>query len=328
MLPASVLAVLVLAAIVLTTALVCAKGGKKGGFVLPKFGNGDAKFFGDGIITSVYSRLTMLDMNGNVTKDYGVSSNWIDGIPEEGIIICGSFENKTEVLKLDENNDIAEQIPFPQGDVLFIDPTINRIDGRYYATVTEIEGSVNNASPDVENGFYTIHMFVSDDYKHWEPLSDIAFEQANLEDVDIRYSGGTIYACYEKEVVDKGDSSIVVKTSVDHGKTWSEAVTLLEADCDHEPVSFLPDGDGYRLYYSCDKDDRGGSYMSGKIYYARFDGDFHCLEMDIRIKTDTDEGILWYDYDESGGQARYLFAGNYLTDNDMIVEVRPLKRAP
>ena len=71
------------------------------------------------------------------------------------------------------------------------------------------------------------------------------------------------------------------------------------------------------------------SDISGMLReYAWFDGDFHCLEMDIRIKTDTDEGILWYDYDESGGQARYLFAGNYLTDNDMIVEVRPLKRAP
>lgn len=293
-------------------------------FTIPQCGNGDAKFFGKGIITSIGGQLTLLDLSGETVKRFDVNSNWIDGIDEEGIIIYGNFYCETGLLKLDENYNITEQNVILQGGALNIDPTITKINGQYYITVTEINGNVNNSTADVENGLYTVHMLVSDDCAHWEPLSDIAKEHANLEDVDIRFSNGVLYACYEQEVLDKGDSSIMVRHSEDYGRTWSPAITLLEPDCDHEPVSFIPNEDGFTLYYSCDLEDRGGTYMSGRIYSAHYNRDFECIEKDQRIKTNTKEGILWYDYAEIDGKAFYLFAGNYLTDNDMIVEVTSL----
>lgn len=296
-------------------------------FTIPGCGNGDAKFFGDGIITSIGGQLTLLDLSGQVVKRYDVYSNWIDCIDDESIIIYGNFNCETGLVKLDRNREPVEHNLIFQGGTLNIDPTITKIDGRYYVTVTELVGNVNNASAEAENGVYTIRMFVSDDCAQWEPLSEIAREQANLEDVDIRFSDGVLYACYEQEVLDKGDSAIVVRYSEDLGKTWSAPITLLEPDCDHEPVSLIPDSEGFTLLYSCDLEDRGGSYMSGKIYSARFNRDLKCVEKDINIKTHTTEGILWYDYVETGDSAYYLFAGNYNTGNDMIVEKRALDRA-
>ena len=55
------------------------------GFRLEHFGNGDAKFFCDGIITGK-GHLMLLGLDGNIKKEYDdLAVNWIDGIEEEGL---------------------------------------------------------------------------------------------------------------------------------------------------------------------------------------------------------------------------------------------------
>lgn len=291
------------------------------GFRLEGFGNGDTKFFGDHIITG-RGNLLLLDLSGNIEREYdGIAVNWLDGIEDEGLIVYGNFNCEHGIVRLDPESMEATEIYKQSSGKLWIDPTLAKHGDRYYATFTEIDGNVNIADPEVENGLYTIRLFASDNLADWEELPDIVSEKHNLEDVDLSIYDEVMYVTYEKEVVDKGDSAIVLRTSTDLGQSFGDEIILLEADCDHEPVAFLKEGDGFSLLYSCDLENRGASYMGGKIYKALYDSDFNCLEKDIAIETDTDEGLLWYDYRESGDEARYLFAGNYLTQNNMILEI-------
>lgn len=135
------------------------------------------------------------------------------------------------------------------------------------------------------------------------------------------YHEGRIYVCYEKEVLDKGLSEINFKYSDDLGASWSEEINLLPAECDQEPVSFIPEENGFRLLYSSDKENPGRSYMGGCIYYARFDKDYRMTEKDIKMETKTKEGLLWYDYAEYNDGDYYLFAGDYLDTNGLILEI-------
>ena len=209
-----------------------------------------------------------------------------------------------------------------ESDNLLIDPTISRINERYYATVTEIKGVVNNSNPDVANGEYWIHLYVSDDLITWSQISDIEHMNNNLEDVDFIEMDGNLYAIYEKEELDKGNSAILMKSSGDYGVTWSDSKVLIEADCDHEPVGLYRDLDRYILCYSCDKEASGKSYMGGRAYYSVFDEDWNLIDKDLVINTETPIGILWYDYTIVDGKEYFLFAKDYFTTCDMIVEFR------
>ena len=68
------------------------------------------------------------------------------------------------------------------------------------------------------------------------------------------------------------------------------------------------------------------SYMGGCIYYARFDKDYRMIEKDIKLETKTKEGLLWYDYAEYNDGDYYLFAGDYLDTNDLILEIKKKMR--
>ena len=291
-------------------------------FELEKFGSGDIKFYGNGIICGK-NHLYLLDLDGKTIKEYPeLAVNWIDGISDEGIVIYGNFAKETGIVRLDEDKNIKEQLYNNRSENLRIDQTINRFDDKYYMTATEIEGNVNNSDPAKKCGKYTIRLFRSDDAVNWTELPDVAVADNNLEDVDVSYADGRIYVCYEKEKIDKGDSAIVLKYSDDKGQSFCDEKLLIEADCDHEPVSFFKDGDEYVLLYSCDKDDRGSSYNGAKIYSARYDKNFNCIEKDREIATETKEGLLWYDYMVNGDTEYYLFAGNYITENNMILGSR------
>ena len=288
-------------------------------FELEKFGSGDIKFYGDEIICGK-NHLYLLDFEGKTVKEYPeLAVNWIDGIPEEGIVIYGNFAKETGIIRLDEDKNIKEQLYNNKSENLRIDQTINHFGDKYYMTATEIEGNVNNSDPTKSCGKYTIRLFCSDDAVNWTLLSDVAVADSNLEDVDVSYVDGRLFVCYEKEIIDKGDSAIVLKYSDDEGHSFCEEKVLIEADCDHEPVSFISDKDGYVLLYSCDKDNRGSSYNGAGVYEARYDKDFNCIEKDKKIETETKEGLLWYDYMVKGDTEYYLFAGNYITENNMIL---------
>ena len=187
-------------------------------FEISNLHNGDAKFMGKNIITSVKSKLTLIDLNGNIIKTFeSVNSSWVDAIDDEKIIIYGNSDKQIGIVMLDDNyNMVSNNIIF-ESDNLLIDPTISRINERYYATVTEIKGAVNNSNPDVANGEYWIHLYVSDDLITWSQISDIEHMNNNLEDVDFIEMDGNLYAIYEKEELDKGNSAILMKSSGDYG---------------------------------------------------------------------------------------------------------------
>lgn len=286
--------------------------------------NGDAKFYKEMLITSVGGKLCVYDLDGNLVDKYDdINVNWLDTLEEENIIIYGNGNNELGIVQLDDNQSIISNSIIINSDKLMIDPTIIKIKDSYYITYTEIEGTINNPDPNGENGKYTIWLYRSTDLKNWEVVSEIADEQNNLEDIDIAYFSNKFYVFYEKEMVDKGNSSIVLKVSKDSsGQEWEDEKVLIDSDCDHEPASVVPTKNGYRIYYSCDKNAIGESYMGGEIFCADFNSDFELINKDIPIGTENKTGILLYDFTEIDGKEMFLYSKDYLTNCDMVVEER------
>lgn len=294
--------------------------GREEPLVISKMHNGDAKFYKDKIVTSVDSVLTLVDGKGQIRKYPGVCANWIDTIEEKNLLVYGNGRKEIGLVRFDEKDDVLSDETLFQGDNLKIDPTISENEGEYYLTFTEIKGTVNNADPDKRNGEYTLHLYRSKDLKKWEHISDIARENNNIEDVDIVFDGGKMMAVYEKEIIDKGKSSIVLKCSEDKGCSWSEEKVLLEHEADQEPAVFEKADNGWRLYYSSDIAASGETYMGASTYYASFDPEFGLKEKDKPIRSGTKKGILLYDVRRRHGKTRLLYSRNYLTDCDLVAE--------
>ena len=292
-------------------------------FELSNLHNGDAKFFGDEIITSVNGKLNIIGLDGELIKKFdSVKANWLDCVSDERIIIYGNFDKEIGIVSLDEKYNLSFNNIILESDNLLIDPTINKIEDRYYITVTEIKGTVNNSNPSSKNGEYWIHLYESDNLRTWNYITDIEHRNNNLEDIDMIYNDDMFYAIYEIEELDKGNSSIVLRSSEDKGKTWSEPKILIESDCDHEPVGAYKDFDKYILCYSCDKECPGKSYMGSKAYYSVFDKNWNCIKKDINIATESEKGILWYDYMIFNDIEYFLFSKDYFSTCDMVVEYR------
>lgn len=116
-----------------------------------------------------------------------------------------------------------------------IDPSILKAGGRYYITATYIDGIINNADPDKLNGRYTVKLYVSEDMKQWDYVSDIVDVYFNVEDVRLYNYNGKLQIVYEQELVDQGRSSVRIKESEDFGVTWGESRMLLDYDGDNDP---------------------------------------------------------------------------------------------
>lgn len=291
---------------------------------MPNLNNGDAKFFNENIITSINGQLTLIDIKGNIMNQYEqIKANWIDTIENERIVIYGNFDKEIGIAKFDENYQLLSNHIVMHTNNLQIDPTIIKVKDSYYATMTEIEGNINNADLNNDNGIYTIHLYKSDNLLDWNFISNIRSEKYNLEDVETLYSNNHFSVIYEQEVVDKGKSAVYLIESIDaEGKAWNNPKVLLEATCDHEPAKVISIGNEYELYYSCDKKHPGESYLGAKMYYAQYDKDFNLKKQDIEIPSITQKGILLYDVKKLEDKIQFLFAGNYLTDFDLIVEER------
>ena len=291
-------------------------------FTIPDLHNGDAKFLGEKIITGISGNLSLIDMDGKIERTYGTNASWIDAVDAERVIVYGNFNHEIGILTLDEEWNVISDKIVMRTDHLQIDPTITRIDDLYYMTATEIDGTVNNEKRGTRNGLYTIHVYTSENLTDWTLLSDISSQRNNLEDIDLIVHGDMLLAVYEEETVDKGNSSIVLKQSSDQGRTWSEPIVLLESDSDHEPVGLYREENRWVLYYSSDLAAPGESYMGGKAYKAFYDDNFICTQKDILIKTETETGILWYDYTVREDTEYYLFAKDYMTTCDLVLECR------
>lgn len=285
--------------------------------------SGDAKFYKDDIITSVGGHLAIYDKDGKLKKKFSdIDSNWIDCFEDEKIIVYGNGKKQIGILQLDNHENAKKNEIVMETENLQIDPTILKVNGKYYMTATEIIGTVNNADKNAENGRYILHLYQSEDLSHWSHVSDVVDEKHNIEDVDVAYLNDKFYITYEQETVDKGDSSIHIAVSDDpDGKKFSNHQELIKANCDHEPATFVQlDSSKYRLYYSCDKNNRGESYQKSQAFYADFDKDWNIISQDNLVNTETKNGILLYDVRAFDGKLQYLYARNYLTDCDLVVE--------
>ena len=286
--------------------------------------NGDAKFYNDYIVTEVQGKLVIYDMNGNQIKSFSdINANWIYCMPQENYIIYANSDCQIGLLKVDDSfNIISNRIIMTTANMQ-IDPTLIKVQDTYYLTATEIQGTANNADINAENGTYTLHLFKSTDLTNWSLVQDVITAKNNIEDVDIMYLNHKFYITFEKEIVDKGDSSLNVAT-IDTTQANKTTITqLIPADCDHEPASVKATKNGFRVYYSCDKNYPGESYSGSQIFYSDYDLNWNPISIDCPVETETQKGILLYEVkDGNHGKQYYLYSQDYLNDDNMIVEMQ------
>ena len=298
-------------------------GAAENGFTLEQYHNADAKFIGDGIITSVDEGIRILDLKGREIQSYdGLSASWLyvqEGDSGEWDVAYSNHANETHILRLSSEYEMLEDQRVLATDTLAIDPILVRVDDGWLLTHTTIEGTINNPDPDGENGVYTVKLYRSEDLDHWEYVTDVIRREQNLEDGDIRYVDGTLYYFFEMENYDKGPSAICAMTSKDGGKTWSQVKELLPAVADNEMANCEPTDTGWRLYVSSDYACVGESYQGASVYYADYTPELDPVQTYKRSRMPDNEAVRLYDVKETDGQIYFLFARNFLTDCDLLL---------
>ena len=296
-------------------------GAAENGFTLEQYHNADAKFIGDGIITSVDEGIRILDLKGCEIQSYdGLSASWLyvqEGDSGEWDVAYSNHANETHILRLSSEYEMLEDQRVLATDTLAIDPIL--VDDGWLLTHTTIEGTINNPDPDGENGVYTVKLYRSEDLDHWEYVTDVIRGDQNLEDGDIRYVDGTLYYFFEMENYDKGPSAICAMTSKDGGKTWSQVKELLPAVADNEMANCEPTDTGWRLYVSSDYACVGESYQGASVYYADYTPELDPVQTYKRSRMPDNEAVRLYDVKETDGQIYFLFARNFLTDCDLLL---------
>lgn len=290
-------------------------------FFLEKYANADAKFYNDYIITSVDEGVYMLDFDGNVVKYYdGLKASWMYTYPEEGLVVYSNHDNETHLLKLDENMDMVSDEVILTSELLAIDPTICKVGDTYLVTHTTIEGTINNPDPNGDNGIYTLELFASKDLKEWEHRTTITSQKQDIEDIDMLYYSNKLHCIYEKENYDKGPSKICMRYSEDAGYTWSDEQVLIENGSDNEPSCLIREYDGWRLFYSSDKENPGESYNGASAYSAFFDADFmYISEYDEKVNIKDNLSVRLYEVKEKDGKLYFMFAHDYMKDKDFVL---------
>lgn len=292
------------------------------GFFLKKYANADAKFYNEYIITSVDEGVCMLDFDGKVVKSYEeLKASWMYAYPEEGLVVYSNHDNETHLLKLDENMDMISDEVIMSTDLLAIDPTICKAGDTYLVTHTTIDGTINNPDPNGENGSYTLQLYYSEDLKTFEHRTTIISEKQDIEDIDMVYDEGRLYCFYEKENYDKGPSKICMRISVDEGISWSEENILIENGGDNEMACLLKEDDGWRLFYSSDKERPGESYHGASAYSAFFDADFqHIPEYDEKVDMKDNLNVRLYEVKQIEDKLYLMFANDYMTDKNFVLK--------
>lgn len=287
---------------------------------LNEYHSGDSKFLTeDELIASKDGKLQILNLNTKEETPVNIESNWIDCLLNEKVIVYSNSKNQTGICQLDdENKVILNQIIF-EDETLHIDPSIVKIEETYYLTSTKIQGNVNNADLNQENGLYTVQLLRSKDLKHWEYVTDIVSKDQNLEDVELIDDFGILRLIFEKESVDKKESSICMMESQDNGLTWNNEKELIPNNADNEPASFYKQNDAYYLFYSSDIENPGKSYTGASGYVTKFDDRFSQVETK-KLETKYTENLLLYQVIMTDESLTLLYSHDYLNRNDLCVE--------
>lgn len=292
-------------------------------FNISQLHNGDAKLLSDRyVVTSVNGQLTFISPEGKIiNQDKNVNVNWCDVCEEDRFIVYGNWQKQIGICRYDEDyNVVSNEIVMEIQETLGIDPVVCKVEGRYFITVTHIVGNINNADINSENGTYTIKLYSSDDLKNWIEVSEVVSAGNNLEDIDLNYYDSKLFVTYEKELVDKKESSINLLISENMGESWSENIMLIEANADNEPAAFVHMEDSYYLYYSSDIDDPGETYEKSKVRVAEFDEKFNQVGESKKLELYNSEGDLLYDVYIDKDKIYCLFAKHYLSDCDLVLE--------
>lgn len=288
-------------------------------FKIDKLKNGDAKFYNDKYIaTQVDGKFMMIDFQGNVVKTYDdIQVKWFSVEPGDKTIVYSNVQKQLGILVLDDNLNIVKNQRIATYDNLVIDPTIININGTYYVTYTSIDGIVNNKNAQKENGNYTVELLKSDDLENFSYVGKVMEDKHNLEDIVAMKFRDRYLLIYERETVDRGDSTLEEISSENGGVTWSQPKVICEPDGDNELGNILTYNDKYYVYYSSDTENRGASYDGAEIYVKVFDRDFDVLEDAQRI--DGVNSALLYDVKKSGDSVYFIYTEEYSTDSNLVL---------
>ena len=199
-------------------------------------------------------------------------------------------------------------------------PTIIKMQsGKWILTYIEIDGNINNADENEENGLYTVQVYGSDDLNHWDKISEIVSEHRNIEDGDMIEYDGRLFYLYEKESFDKKPSEICIKHSEDEGRTWSKEEIIINEIADNEIASAWIEDECLILYYSSDMENVGESYNGAKVYKAQFNLVYSDSKTFIPVDIQENEGVLLYDVYKYNTENKYLYSRNYLTENILVL---------
>ncbi len=312
--------------IFISTALLCSGCNKKVEdltvkndiLTIDKLKNGDAKFYdNDHIITNVGGKLEVIDFNGVQKKYDDISMNWFSIEKSDKTIVYSNANKTVNILRLDNKLNVIENNKIIESDNLPIDPSIIKIGNTYYITVTIIEGNVNNADPKKENGVYTVRLFSSQDTKNWSYMGDILKDVHNIEDIVPYYINDKFYLFYEREEIDKGNSSLEAIYSENNGIDWSEPVVLKKADSDNELGNVLYNGKGFDMYYSSDILNKGASYDGASIYIRHYDNKLR--QSGDESKISDYYGALLYDVKKNKNDILFLYTEKYITESNLVI---------
>lgn len=301
-------------------------------------GTGDAKLLDSGFLLTVKDRkLVGIDLeSGEVTK-YDIAADWLDIDHESRTVIYSNANFELGAARFDENRKIVyNEIIYSnnQSDYM-IDPAVEKIGDTYFISMTFVDGKLNNDNVEKSSGKYTIRFYSTRDLKSLTYLSEVVSANRNLEDVKLIADGENLYMLFEKETVDKSNSAILLTRSVDLGKSWSTPEILLDSTADHEPAGLIRTEEGWELYYSMDRDHPGESYNGSSAYRMHLSAQMEIEKADESLllareadeSTDPSEeflqkgGILLYDAEKFGDDIYFVYAENYLTDNNLCVSV-------
>lgn len=281
--------------------------------------NGDAKFYKEDLIgTNIRNSFTLIDFKNNKkTKFDNVNVNWFSVEKNSKTIVYSNFDGQIGILRLDDKLNIEENSIIMTSELLPIDPSITEKDGTYYITVTFVNGVVNNADIDKENGLYTLALYRTDNLSDWKFVENIIEDRHNIEDVITCFVGNRLYAFYEREEYDKGNSSLEGVYSDDCGISWSEPEVFCKADADNELGNVEYKNDRFTVYYSSDVNNKDMSYDGGEIFVKHLDKELKAADEAEIINGCS--GVLLYDTEKYGKRTLFLCTEKYITAGNFVL---------
>lgn len=304
----------------ISTALEC-----KTLFKIDNLHNGDVKFYDNKyIVGNDNGTLGIFDFNGQRVRKYDdIKLNWLSVEDTDNIIIYANSNKEVGILKLDDSLNIILNEIIMRNDKMTIDPTILKINDTYFITVTTINGTINNSNPDKDNGIYSVDLYKSKDLLNWTHIDTIIRDNHNIEDLAAMNVNGTYYIFFEREVVDKGNSSLEVIFSNNKGIKWSSPKILCKAEADNELGNIIFYKNKFILYYSSDYLNKGTSYEGASIFVKYFDKNFENASSPKVYKEFS--STLLFDVLKSDDSLYFVYNEHYMTQSNMVLaQISPI----